>query len=883
MFFIANYRVDFGKLMPPDKYFVGSRKYEQTGSFTFERFGKMSSAREVNPILDFTFTVEMQEVNWKHGITDQEHVNLEVQSPQLMSSELDLSAVGNETVEPEIPNDRIAEKPIQWDHISEDKISIESLDVGAELSNSEPEKDIVMEMQLSDSHDSDDSQTGSKFNEQRKKFTRLMEYKSSSQVLTQIQGVSSDMTDEENINDCIKKSTKSLKRSVKETTEIVNTKMNSVKSLDRHKLKLENVSEKMLENESLAKGFGPKTIIKELKSDDSQNEVNEADVPFPLHLENKSAIKAINNELKKGTLETKFPEEQIKPNIVSDNINEIRSFDENENVDLTEIAKQQIKTNVLSDQQADMKKKKKSARKIKELDTLSVKEVTKTPIKQMINIQDEEEHINNIEKNDSIQKPKRHSLRRKVIEKQSHDLEHEIGTEKQELNIKKSTNQNLNTESIFTDSKVAEKLSPKKSKAVLKEKSELSLSARWVEINKKQIKLLEETERFIGKFDICNKNIEYIETNLASDVDNDKGIEFEGGGEVKSVPGAVSKKTIQNTLEQESSEIDSQASCSNDKKSFQLGAKHSRTLDKYSASSCKETTHKRSVRPLVEDSCTSNSIECDPIITERSVKKKSLKNSVPRPALQEAEINEKHVTLQRKTTNKIKQISETTETKDVIKPNFDLDTVDNFETLKSTKETTESFKKSTNYLDQSVNTELDESTKKILIAAMQLQDDMKQKSLEYIQSLGHQKEDPTVSDKQSLESLKDSSSTEGNYFYKFKELEQHINLLEDNLYQFENRTREMQEENFNLSKEKLLLKKRITCMEKQIEQLRDQKSPDHKIQMLLDELRQQYSTYIDVVKAKEHYKKQWRHAARRIHALKLAIYEKNVSDYNHPR
>lgn len=881
MFFLANYRVDFAKLMPPDKYFVGSRKYEHNGSFTFERFGKMSSAREVNPIMDYTFTVEIQEVNWRHGMTGQEHVNLEQQSSQMMSSEIDLNSVGNEAVIHEVPNDRIVENPVQWEHSSEDKISVASLDVGAELSNSEPEQDIVTEMPLSDRNDSDDSQTGSKFNGQRKKFTRLMEHKSASHGFTNIQGVSTDMKEEDNMNDYIKKCTKSLKRSVKETTEIVSTKVNSVKSMDRHKLNLENVPEKMMENESLAKEFRPKTVIKELKNDDFQNYdiVNEADknVSFPLQLQNKSSIKAINNELKKGTLETKSPAEQLKPNVISHNINEIRSFDEIENVYLTETPREQIKTNVLTAQQADLKKKKKSSRKTKELDTLSVNEVTKTPRKLKINIKDEEEHLNNIEKNDLIQKPKRHSLRRKVIEKQSHDLDHETGTEKQELNINKSTNQILNTESFFTDPKVAEKLSPKKSKAGLKEKSELSLSARWVQINKKQIKLLEETEKFLGKYGICNTNIECIETNLASDVDNDKDIELEGGGEMKNVLMAVSKKTIQDVPEQESSEIDSQ-----ERKSFQLEAKHARTFDKYSASSCSETTHKRSVRPLVEDSCAENSIECDPIIIERPVKNKSLKNSVTQSALQEAETNEKQVALQRKKTNKRKQIIETTETKEVIKANFDLDTVDIFETLKLTKETTESVKKSTNCLGQSDNTELDESTKKILLAAMQLQDDMKQKSLKYIQSLGQQNEDTTVFNNQSLESLK-GSSTEVNYLHKFKELEQHISLLEDHLYQFENRTREMQEENFNLSNEKLLLKKRIKCMEQQIEQLRDQKSSDNKIQMLLAELRQQYSSYNDVVKAKEHYKKQWRRAARRIHALKLAMYEKNVSDYKNPR
>lgn len=864
--------MDFAKLMPPDNYFVGSRKYEHNGSFAFERFGKMASAREVKPIMDFTFTVEIQEVNWRQGRqTDQEqaHLDQEEQSHQMMSSQLDLNAVGNEAIIHEVPNDRIVEKPVQWEHVSEDKISVASLDVGAELSNSDPEQDTATEMSLSDSHESDYSETGSKCIERRKKFTRLMEPRCESKVLTMIQEVSTDV-EEENITDCIKNSKKSLKRSVKEATEIVNSKLNSVKSMDRlelHKLKLENMTEKVLQNDLLATDFRPNTIIKELKSNDvSQNFdiVNETDKnnPFPLNLGGKNAIKLNNNEQKNGTLETKFL--ASKPN--ADNTNEIRTLDEIKNVCSNEIPKQHFKTNVLIAQHEDMKKKKKSSGKTEEIDTLPVKKMEKPSRKLMITKQDDcDGHLNSIDENYAYLKTKRQSLRRKVTENHSHAMEQESGIEKEQLNVNKYNNQIHKTEKILTNSKIDEKLSSKESKAVLLEKSELSLSARWVEINKKQIKLLEETERFIGNF-----------------VDNDKLIKGETDREEKCAPSVVNKKTIQDVLfEQESSAIDSQECHLNPQKSFQIVPGHEKTFEECSVSCC-EKRHKRSFRPLVEDS-----IKYGAIIMERSVKKKSSRKSANQSALQEADTNEMDVALQSKN-NKNKQINEI---KDVTKPNFDLEAetshlevvVHMFDNLKSTKEIAESVKINTNCLDQSVNTELDESTQKKVMAAMQLQDDMKQKSLKYIQSLRQQNENLTAYGKESQESLKDSSSTEVNYLLKFQELEQHISLLEDHLHQIENRTREMQEENFNLSNEKLQLKKRIRCMEQQIKQLRDQKSPDNRVEVLLDELRQQYASFNDVVKAKEHYKKQWRHAARRIHALKLAMYEKNVGENNNPR
>lgn len=163
---------------------------------------------------------------------------------------------------------------------------------------------------------------------------------------------------------------------------------------------------------------------------------------------------------------------------------------------------------------------------------------------------------------------------------------------------------------------------------------------------------------------------------------------------------------------------------------------------------------------------------------------------------------------------------------------------------------------------------LDESVKQILAVTMELKDDMQLKALEYLRSLGQGKVQTPVD--------KESSHVDANYEFKFNELEQHIVVLEDHLRQFESRTLQMQEENSKLALEKMQLKHRISHMEQQILELRQHTSDGSELKQVLTEMRQQNVRYHDISKARDRYKKQWRRAAKRIHALKLAMYEKNV-------
>ncbi|KAH8267614.1 hypothetical protein KR018_005520 [Drosophila ironensis] len=60
---IANYRMDFGNLLPPDSFFADNRKYTCNGSFAFNRFGRTDSAREPKPpLMEYSFSVDVKTI-----------------------------------------------------------------------------------------------------------------------------------------------------------------------------------------------------------------------------------------------------------------------------------------------------------------------------------------------------------------------------------------------------------------------------------------------------------------------------------------------------------------------------------------------------------------------------------------------------------------------------------------------------------------------------------------------------------------------------------------------------------------------------------------------------------------------------------------------------
>lgn len=118
------------------------------------------------------------------------------------------------------------------------------------------------------------------------------------------------------------------------------------------------------------------------------------------------------------------------------------------------------------------------------------------------------------------------------------------------------------------------------------------------------------------------------------------------------------------------------------------------------------------------------------------------------------------------------------------------------------------------------------------------------------------------------------------YEAKFNELEQHISKLKAEMEQqvrlFESRSQELRQENMQLAIEKSELKARIATMEQQIGKLRTQGTDEGDLKQVLGELRSQNSRFTDLTREKERYKKQWRRCAKKVHALKVTMYERSV-------
>lgn len=203
-----------------------------------------------------------------------------------------------------------------------------------------------------------------------------------------------------------------------------------------------------------------------------------------------------------------------------------------------------------------------------------------------------------------------------------------------------------------------------------------------------------------------------------------------------------------------------------------------------------------------------------------------------------------------------------------------------------TKVAKERARDSTTYANQSVKTDItnmNESIKLILATGRKLQDEMERKTQEYKESLSLYRSEADSS-QQTSNNESPKSNTGTDYESKFVELEQHIGELEQHLRKFESRTQDMLDMNSKLENEKIQLKQRINKMELQIEQLRQQGTSGNNLQEVLSEMRLQNIRYMDMSKAKDRYKKQWRRSAKRVHALKLAMYEKKMdSERNMPQ
>ncbi|XP_064535648.1 centromere protein F isoform X2 [Drosophila montana] len=1078
---IANYRMDFGKLLPPDNFFANKRKYVQSGSFAFERFGRMGSARELKPIMDYTFTVDIQEVYWRQQEKEPEP---QLKQQQLHEEQLDLQSVGSKAVIREVPKDRAHDNVVDWNPKSEKQSastnsSLNSLNVGAELSASD-ERDTASESPLSDAPDSDTPVTVHTSQTRRRKFTRLLvdnpkheeeegkDHQYTSKVVTRKLSTRFELEDEQlpenylmDLPDDIGSDSELYacysNTSLKKEEDCLPVRSEKARELRKHKpsnsddrcleeqLSKKTRSEKnrnpkeidsqrsfqkpiqpmdarttrflqeeMQLRENIAKRVGTKPTVDDVDEyqindgniDDSWVELGQENDKFsPQMTKEGRPRRTVKSKLVEGDevpLEAKTTPRIRKSRLLAVSA-EVDEMDTScPDATLINLKEERIKTTVkkLSADdplgiQPKVIRKKKIISKTEEFELLENNELSNTNPRKPAKPADESKYVASQGSLDAVepdidyvsQKLKRVSrdgLGGKPINKlvdQSSDMDTLTETDELEEFLQKpSAQKNKSKQSIKAETKTFETVLIKKTSKTKKppmSKTDLSLSARWVEVSKEQTKALEETEQYIeatckAELDetyfkkqhseghkkstnnnlerssrtIQRQNIEYKDVSKCSEMEPsiESSIIEEPFKQPKLERKVLKKKrsadlrkdqelmvtqmqsemetSVNNSITEEP--FKQKTSVEQEKNQSRLNTNRSQKLvlqETENVTSEMESVelekanlirkHERKSRRVVKQTSLQKYLDAEEASlaglpqdsgdkAEQPIKKRTVKATPFAPAkVESSELKpiERNKPMKQRTTkasavsslehdliNKLcdvkKTFGESQLEADAKVSRLEV-TVHMYDQTKTPA--VEAAKASATCVNQSVNTDItnmDESIKQILAAGKQLQDEMQRKALEYMDNLDQRRSETDISqqpvDNQAHNSVNEESNGCANYECKFYELEQHILVLEQHLRKFESRTQEMQQMNFTLAQEKMKLKERIALMEQQIAQLCQQGASGNELQQVLSEMRIQNVRYMDMSKAKDRYKKQWRRSAKRVHALKLAMYEKKV-------
>lgn len=1028
---LANYRMDFGKLLPPDNYFAENRKFVYSGSFAFDRFGRNGSARELKPIMDYTFTVDIQEVYWRQQGKQMEP---QMKQQQLHEESLEMQSVGTTAVILEVPNDRAHDKGVEWSRNAEMQSasangSVGSLNVGAELSASDERDSASESARDSDAHATLHSSQG-----RRKKFTRLLADNSENydeedqgedhpytpKVVTRKLPTRLEPKEEQRPDDIIDSDV-----DVGSDSEICGLYDNDSNDKKRDDWLAERIHEtkkdKQKHNTSSTCGFEKQSSVRgEKMSRDSKDGGQQRNILDLQHIDEK-ATRFLQEEMQlkdhmtkrngKKLSATNIDEDEVDDQIIDDSWAELEK--ENKKNSSKQLsgegsARQCLKQN-LEDKPID-KAEPKTASKLRK------------PQAQVTHVEDGDlctnyeastlpkliEHSNKNKINHStddslVIKPK--VIRKKKIVSKTEELEvfetstskprtarikyvasqenldvapdsgshfarDKLGkkpkniiidmdapTETDELEDcvhkpKVSRNKPMpNAEEERISSETVFKMKKSKSKRSSVSKTDLLLGARWVEVSKEQTEALKETEQFIetsckaeldeisieeqclvnSKKSTSKKLVRSSRTILKNNIEcNDVSISSEECSNIRpdqdiiltKMNSKIETSAESSVVEQPKLErkgIQKEIVCSNSQNLLfnpqknQAKPNSSRTRERtsqklenvssalldLSPTKKHEKKHRQSAQKSLlqeyldaEESCAVEQPQEVSVQSVKSLKCHNVKATGDEPAEPGESgdlesINRKRLAKKKRTiklssaVQRLEQsvIGKVCAIKEKTSGKANLEgTVHMYD---ETKGTEEPAKDSLKFVNQSVNTDIsnmDESIKQIMAAGRKLQHEIQRKSQEYIDSLSQCRSDADISEQAPHNQEQNITHTGADYDSKFVELEQHIVVLEQHVRKFESRTQDMQDMNSKLEQEKVQLKQRITHMEYQISQLCQQSANGNDLQQILSEMRQQNIRYMDMSKAKDRYKKQWRRTAKRVHALKLAMYEKRVQN-----
>ncbi|XP_017849386.1 uncharacterized protein LOC108604427 isoform X2 [Drosophila busckii] len=820
---VANYRMDFGKILPSDSYFVDSRKYETNGCFAFERFGRNASARELKPIMDYTFTVEIKEVYWHQdkATTQQER--------QHKQNQLDEDSVAGKGIESEL-SELQCYNNCECQNV---KTKDGSLNVSCGLFESIAE-DTTSEASLSDVKVHVTKAVG-----HSKKFTELFSKRSNH-----------DSEDEEsNIYN-------------------VNSESNISANFGN------NNSEQHINDNNSIQENGKDVPIKEAR------EIKMASTSANIgkncgDLQQDSASRSPSNSIKMHfftNMNTRKVEQQLnnirKSKKISKNIESLQAEHESENF---KFEKKNVKSKTggiyeikleLNDKPKKIRKKNFFQQQQKVDEILKVKPTDKAYHDKYLDgdkntsaLEDDIKYFC-LERKCELKDGEREKSSTQIMDNNTSDIDSATDTDSVEMFVQESVRKQVSTPMI---SEEYERSINRKTK-----NPDNFLGARWVEVNKHQTKALENTELFIKQTcemntkDICHAKRMLYNRDQASRVGNVK---------VYPLDQACANRAFNNDDVEESNMQHRQTKrMIGKRRHIQLVSKETEVRSMRNRSDVKYSI------PLDTSQADNNYQNC---IKSNSNSKAAgllkINTSPRRKNSNEADLNvseDQKVIMQEPS-----RVSESDKGTELSAHMHDIGKL-------SLEETISSRVLVAKYTDQSVNTDtniMSESLLQILNTSNQLPDEMQQTTLKYLLKLSD-----SIAEQKFETSRNNDSSIDVDYKLKLNTLEQQLVALQaemlNHLQQFESRSEIMQLENLRLAKEKSELKQRINQMEQQIAELCKPTVKTPELDQILNEARTQSNRILEMTKAKDHYRKQWRRCAKRVHTLKLTIYENNLKN-----
>ncbi|XP_017144672.1 titin homolog [Drosophila miranda] len=877
---IANYRMDFGKLLPADSYFSDNRKFVRNGCFTFNRFGRMDSSRDLKPQMEYAFTVELKAI-YSRPTSDVEE--LKHDRPP------DPSALTKE---------RKSEPKDQ-------KYENASPNVGAEATDA-PSNTI---MPSTDGQNSGEPAYTSKDLRRRKKFTQT-EFEQDIEEVCVVRRHSSTV-----LRKSIEPNDKSMKKISSSPTFQYSNDSNATECLATYgNQKFNNDISKDQNSE------GPKEeLIEEGKErakaskNVERKESERADqslVPPKI-----PKIKAEATDIKPGKESEQAPSMEQLTKLLGQEVEKLsKSVEIFENRSQQNLRKSRKMDKASAEDpylsetdstscfdsidQPDLRVRRKHLKKASRTKLPSSKQRSALSINQSHSKETNDRRVSSGQKRfvqESIDE-----TAASIESVWSEDSATSRESPQKTFRIKvKHSDLDISSASVCEvqpseEPESNQKKAPAKPRAPTKGKmstTELSLRARWVEVNKIQAQALDETEKFLEQ--TCQAELRKVLQEDQAALGQPKLVE----SKKKLRKARSSKARVHRDPDSDNVEVKEHVDNAKKNKSVLPVESSEHSLSIVSSESSlqvirSQASEQRIKRLIKKMKASKTTIQEEKInhetsneVPDKPLKKKSRKK-ISVVVVEPSEQREDPVQAQPK-----KKVVKKRSKPVINQKSDDLLAAEKTSSKKCLREdSTLKLPERTSYMS-AVECLSPKDVGEKLKAWRQHQirlfeEELADKEQQYkneLQKMEYQELSRVYTTlDETLASNQASKDTSIDYEAKFNDLDQQLSTVKrevgEQVQLFDKRSQEMQQENKQLAIEKTKLKERIFQMEMQIHQLHDQgKGPDDRdLTHILKELRSQNDRYVELSKEKDRYKKQWRRSVKQVQDLKLAMYEKNV-------